>query len=192
MSTCERCGADHDGSYGSGRFCSTKCARGFSTASSREAINKRVSEKLQTKLIDTNDDVTFATVVARSSSWRQLGRDLGFDSKGGNVQYHLRKRVIQLGLSVQHFVRLRSVETWLRRRPGERKGDLKKLLLQIGRKYECVECGLGPEWNGKKLTIQVDHINGDKYDHQPDNLRFLCPNCHSQTSTFTWKNVKKY
>lgn len=48
----------------------------------------------------------------------------------------------------------------------------------------CAECGLGEEWNGKKLTIELDHVNGDHRDNRPENLRWLCPNCHSQTATF--------
>lgn len=48
----------------------------------------------------------------------------------------------------------------------------------------CSECGLGSEWNGKPLTLQLDHINGVWNDHRIDNLRLLCPNCHSQTPTF--------
>ena len=43
---CEKCGKKHDGSYGSGRFCSAQCARGFSTKEKREEINKKVSLKL--------------------------------------------------------------------------------------------------------------------------------------------------
>lgn len=54
----------------------------------------------------------------------------------------------------------------------------------------CSECGVGQEWNGKPLTLQVDHINGVSDDHRLDNLRFLCPNCHSQTETFAGGNVK--
>ena len=44
---CENCGKEHDGFYGSGRFCSSKCARGFSTKAKREEINEKVSKKLQ-------------------------------------------------------------------------------------------------------------------------------------------------
>lgn len=50
MKTCEYCMEDHDGSYGSGRFCSNKCARGFSTSADRHAINKKVSDKLSIRL----------------------------------------------------------------------------------------------------------------------------------------------
>lgn len=47
MRICENCGAEHDGSYGSGRFCSTKCARGFSTKAKRKEISERVSKTLK-------------------------------------------------------------------------------------------------------------------------------------------------
>ena len=51
-------------------------------------------------------------------------------------------------------------------------------------------CGIGPQWNGKKLTLHVDHRDGDWTNCQQENLRFLCPNCHSQEETST--NSKTY
>lgn len=56
--------------------------------------------------------------------------------------------------------------------------------------YSCEICSIS-DWQGKKITLQVDHINGDPYDNSPNNLRLLCPNCHSQTDTFTSKNKGK-
>lgn len=54
----------------------------------------------------------------------------------------------------------------------------------------CSECGIFPKWNGKPLTIHVDHINGVNTDNRLENLRRLCPNCHSQTPTYCAKNKK--
>jgi len=48
---CENCENEHDGTYGSGRFCSTKCARGFSTKAKRKEINERVSKSLQGRVV---------------------------------------------------------------------------------------------------------------------------------------------
>lgn len=53
--------------------------------------------------------------------------------------------------------------------------------------YKCSICGI-TEWNGKTLSLELDHINGKNNDNRLENLRFLCPNCHSQTSTFGSKN----
>jgi hypothetical protein len=57
-------------------------------------------------------------------------------------------------------------------------------------RYYCWECGQLPEWNGKPLTLQMDHRNGNRYDHRLENLRWLCPNCHTQTSTFNGRNTR--
>lgn len=54
--------------------------------------------------------------------------------------------------------------------------------------YECDICKNKGEWNGSVLTLQIDHINGVSKDNRIQNLRFLCPNCHSQTDTYTGKN----
>ena len=55
----------------------------------------------------------------------------------------------------------------------------------------CEECGVGPTWNGKSLNCHLDHINGISNDHRLENLKILCPNCHSQTITYAGKNIKK-
>lgn len=61
---------------------------------------------------------------------------------------------------------------------------IKKRLREKGFPQECSECHLGSEWNGKPLTLQLEHINGVHSDNRLENLTLLCPNCHSQTSTF--------
>ena len=53
--------------------------------------------------------------------------------------------------------------------------------------YSCSECGIS-EWNDKPITLQLDHIDGNADNNHEDNLRLLCPNCHSQTDTFGAKN----
>lgn len=53
--------------------------------------------------------------------------------------------------------------------------------------YKCAKCDL-TEWNGKKIILVLDHINGKNNDHRIANLRLLCPNCNSQEPTFCRKN----
>jgi hypothetical protein len=70
--------------------------------------------------------------------------------------------------------------------------ELKKRLLKNNLlQNKCSECGLGPEWNNKNLTLQLDHINGKSNDNRFENLRILCPNCHTQTDTFCSKKERK-
>jgi 5-methylcytosine-specific restriction endonuclease McrA len=56
--------------------------------------------------------------------------------------------------------------------------------------YCCSECKI-TDWNNKPLAFELDHINGINNDNRLENLRFLCLNCHSQTSTFRSKNINK-
>jgi 5-methylcytosine-specific restriction endonuclease McrA len=54
--------------------------------------------------------------------------------------------------------------------------------------YSCSECGIS-DWNGKELRLELDHIDGDSTNNLVENLRLLCPNCHSQTPTYKAKNI---
>ncbi|WP_447037710.1 HNH endonuclease [Streptomyces sp. DSM 118878] len=61
---------------------------------------------------------------------------------------------------------------------------LRRALREVGVPERCDRCGTSPRWNGKTMTLEIDHINGDWSDDQRENLRLLCPNCHAITSTW--------
>lgn len=65
-----------------------------------------------------------------------------------------------------------------------------KLLSKNILENKCYSCNNKGEWCGKKLSLQLDHINGINNDNRLENLRLLCPNCHSQTETFSGKRHK--
>ena len=74
-------------------------------------------------------------------------------------------------------------------RPHHRNA-LRKRIIREGRKPECAGCGISA-WQGKRIILELDHVDGDSSNNQPDNLRLLCPNCHSQTDTWRGRNVKR-
>ena len=53
--------------------------------------------------------------------------------------------------------------------------------------YHCVKCGID-SWQGETIVLDLDHINGNNRDNRLENLRYLCPNCHSQTDTYKGRN----
>lgn len=74
--------------------------------------------------------------------------------------------------------------------PHYNTGHLKRRLLKEGIKENVCEidgCNI-TEWNSKPIIMQIDHINGNPTDHRLENLRMICPNCHSQTETYCGKN----
>lgn len=74
--------------------------------------------------------------------------------------------------------------------PSYQTYKLKKRLIKSGLKLNvCEECGIS-EWNGKPINMELHHIDGNNKNHSLENLKMLCPNCHSQTETFRAKNKK--
>lgn len=75
--------------------------------------------------------------------------------------------------------------------PNYQTSKLRQRLITDGYfSYKCTSCGLS-EWLNKPIPLELEHINGDSYDHRLENLTILCPNCHAQTSTYRGKNKGK-
>ncbi len=139
--------------------------------------------------------------IKRSTSYGQVLRTFGLREAGGNYQT-IRNVAKQNKISLSHF----KGKGWSKGRTALNAIPLKNLLVK-GCHYptskfkhrifregllvnECSECGLKPEWNGKKLVLELDHKNGDHHDNRIRNLRILCPNCHSQTDNFRGRKLR--
>ncbi|MBO3739700.1 HNH endonuclease signature motif containing protein [Actinoplanes flavus] len=140
--------------------------------------------------------------VAASTSMSGVLRHLDLRVSGGS-HAHLRRRITQLGIDTSHFVgrvhvpgtrnpRRRGPDQILIERPLDAKRQaptvLRRALEDLDRPYRCTECGIDGSWNGRPLTLQVDHIDGRFWNCRAENLRFLCPNCHSQTANYAGRN----
>lgn len=65
----------------------------------------------------------------------------------------------------------------------------KRIIQHKLKEYQCEICKID-DWNNNSISLQLDHKDGDRKNNILDNLRWLCPNCHSQTPTFCSKNIK--
>ena len=146
----------------------------------------------------------FTELVKNSNSISEIIRYFGFINLSG---YHkiVKKRCAEENINYSHIKMGRNsnkgrkfpdkaqpLEEVMIKNSTYDTGSLKKRLLKNGSlENKCKICGLEPIWQNKKLVMVLDHINGIRNDHRLENLRLLCSNCNSQTSTFSGKNNRK-
>lgn len=157
---------------------------------------------MRTSKVYSVSDEEFKNIIQNANSYSDCMRALGLTTRGGSSTERLKQRIEELGCSIEHFGQLNNGKS------ANAKYDLDEILIEnsfyqnIARlkerllrenklEYKCAFCGNIGEWLGQKLTLQLDHINGKHNDHRLENLRFLCPNCHSITDTYAGRNKKQ-
>lgn len=155
----------------------------------------------KSKIYCLNDE-EFILLIKTNKSYSSILKSLNMCSSGGNSSKILKRRIELLNIDISHFESQTYQANIFIRQPLEsilvkdstysNFGKLKERLLSENKlKYMCEICGNNGCWNGEKLSLQLDHKNGINNDHRLENLRFLCPNCHSQTETYAGKTQRK-
>lgn len=130
----------------------------------------------------------------------EVARRLGYEPSGG-IHRFVKGHIVRLGLDTSHMLG----QGWAAglsnpncRRPrplaeilvvgcAYPSSKLRQRLIAEGLKHaHCEHCGLD-EWRGERLPLVLDHANGDHTDNRIENLRILCPNCHSVTESWCRK-----
>lgn len=118
--------------------------------------------------------------------------------QAGGTQAHIAKLIVKYEIDTSHFTGQahRKSKQAMNRKiasdilivlPGgsmrPKVSQLRRAMLEIGVLHKCELCPTMDTWQGKPITLEVDHIDGDWLNNLANNLRFLCPNCHSQQTT---------
>jgi hypothetical protein len=150
-------------------------------------------------------DPELVAAVKNSTSYRQVIGKLGLVEAGGNYN-QIKGWIEKLKLSTSHFTGM----AWNRGHTGGYKPIVplssilkknteyqsfklkKRLFIENIFKQKCILCNWAEKSIDGRIPLELDHINGDRKDNRLENLRILCPNCHSLQSTHRGKNKKKY
>ncbi len=142
-------------------------------------------------------------VVKKSLSISDICRQLNIRPVGGNYKT-IKSKLKEFDINTDHFTggawnqgnRFRPFgsnkrelsEILIKNSPHKTSHHLRLRLIKEGLKdNKCEECGI-TDWNGKPISLELEHVNGDNTDNRLENLKILCPNCHSQTPFFRGKN----
>ena len=149
----------------------------------------------------TDDQLRIA--VSKCLSYRSVIKELGLIPAGGNY-VQVRYRIMDLGIDTSHF----TGQVWNKGKKYHtgRRAELSSLLVNGGRlqshklknrlfsegvkQPKCELCNWAQTSLDGRIPVELDHINGNRTDNRLENLRILCPNCHSLQSTHRGKNKK--
>jgi 5-methylcytosine-specific restriction endonuclease McrA len=173
--------AFHDEGHG---FVDSARHFGFTYAAWAKAIKRGALQLVPSRFDDRRrryDWTEIQTYYDSGASYRECRAKFGFHAAAwGKAVRRGEIKTRRFGMPLEQLLR-----------SGKSRYNIKHRLIRAGLlENRCQECGLS-EWRGKPLMAHIDHINGVKNDHRLENLRMLCPNCHSQTETYSGHNARR-
>lgn len=136
------------------------------------------------------------SMAAECTSMSEFAAKIGYKSKA--CFDIIRRKCKEFDISLEHFTGItkgaikRTPENVFIKDSTATQTTLRKMYLKGEyTPYKCSICGQEPIWNGKSLTLTLDHINGQNHDDRLENLRWVCPNCDRQLDTFCAKNANR-
>jgi len=146
-------------------------------------------------LIDNLSEEELKEIVKNSRSMREVTKKVGYLSITGGNAKTVKDRIEKYNIDISHFTRThrteRTEENIFIENSTANQSTLRKWY-KAGNytEYKCSICGQEPIWQGKELTLILDHINGINNDDKLENLRWVCPNCNQQLETTGFKEMR--
>ena len=147
-------------------------------------------------LVDKYSKEELEQIILQSNNFADLCRKLGYKSDSTKTREVIQKRIDNFNISIEHFTRPLKKELSEENIFIENSDACQSTLRRWYKKgeytpYKCSICGQEPIWQGKELTLILDHINGLNHDDRLENLRWVCPNCNQQLDTTGSKNPQR-
>lgn len=139
-------------------------------------------------------------IVLKCNTYKDVLILLGFENPVGSSYRCLKDKLLKFNISTEHMCHynnsnrkyIKNEEIFCKDSNVTQSCLRSRVLKEHIVEYKCSICGNTGEWNGKSLTLTLDHINGNRNDNRVENLRFLCPNCDRQQDTYGAKNKTRY
>lgn len=146
--------------------------------------------------LDKYSESEIVNFIAESSNFAEVLNKMGQSSNSGSNRLLISHYTKEHNIDISHFQcssKLRTPKDIFIENSTAAQSTLRRYYKRGNySEYKCAICGLAPFWNGKELTMTLDHINGINNDHRLENLRWICPNCDRQLPTYGTKRKKKH
>ncbi len=146
-------------------------------------------------IIDKYSKEELEQIVKQSNSIKEVVGKLGYQTFGGRNSETVKNKINKYNIDISHFSYTKGIERTEENIFIENSTASQQTLRRWYIKgqytpYVCSICGQEPKWQGKELTLILDHINGSNHDDRLENLRWVCPNCNQQLETTGFKKMR--